>query len=223
MSEACALVQQLLAAALRYVTTRPRTRGSFSSTLCNRPWLRRSRERDREHRVVRLTIVRNDSHFVPGAIGRSNRNSGRVVEVDRHRESFAGFLQKAQIGCSSALVGRVNAMGRNTVLVVGASLVAGLLILGCSESGGPELTTQQDVCVELRNLAVDGLTTSGRLPNIEGRLEVLLASSALSPAQREAVQKLLTVAVDPPPAGEGMEEMMDATFGFIDMVALTCP
>lgn len=129
----------------------------------------------------------------------------------------------AQFG-SSSLVGMVTVMRRFSFLVVGTSLVASLFLVGCSDSDeGPNLDTQKLVCVELRDLAADGLTTSGRLPNLEGRLEALLASSALVPAQRVAVQKLLTVAVDPPPPGEGMEEMTDATFGFIDVVATTCP
>ena len=122
------------------------------------------------------------------------------------------------------LVVRVRTVWRPSVRIVGASLAASPFLFGCSDSEKElDLDTQPAVCVELRDLAVDGLTTSGRLPNLEGRLEALLASGSLLPAQRLAVQKLLTVAVEPPPQGEGIEEMMEATFGFIDVVALTCP
>ena len=115
-------------------------------------------------------------------------------------------------------------MRRTSFLIIGASLVASPLILSCSDSDEERnLDTQEAVCVELQDLAFDGLTTSGRLPNLEGRLEALLASRALNPAQRAAVQKLLKVAVDPPPPGEGMEEMSDATFGFVEVVTTTCP
>lgn len=115
-------------------------------------------------------------------------------------------------------------MRRSSFLIVGAAFAGSLLMLSCSESEeSPRFATQEAACAELKDLAFDGLTTSGRLPNLERRLEALLASSALTPTQRVAVQKLLDVAAGPPPPGEGIEETTDATFGFIDVVTATCP
>lgn len=84
------------------------------------------------------------------------------------------------------------------------------------------LVTHAAVCAELRDLGLDGLTTSGRLPNLEVRLQALLASEALTPEQRTGVQTLLDLAQIP--TGEYIDPDVanDATFGFIDMVNSTC-
>lgn len=84
------------------------------------------------------------------------------------------------------------------------------------------LDTQAAVCTELRDLAFDGLSTPGRLPNLEARLQALLASEALMPEQRTAVQQLLDLAQLPSGQYPDATAANDATFGFIDMVTSTC-
>ena len=124
-----------------------------------------------------------------------------------------GSMRQSVGRCSSIQVARV---------IRCYVVVAVAFVTSCSDStGDTEFGTRAAVCIELNDLAMDAMTTSGRLPHLEERLHALLDSPALIGAQRGGVEKLLRAAEHPETMDS--EELTDASFGFIDLVARTCP